>query len=82
MSREPQRATIADLAAVGEASSEFWGERELPALRHPLLIHDFGETALVIRGEGEMMIAYLFWKELPAPATQRAAADEATGLSD
>jgi GNAT superfamily N-acetyltransferase len=59
-------ATIEDLTAVAGESREFWGDRELAALHHPLLVHDFGETALVIRG-GEAdgrgvgaVIAYLF----------------------
>jgi GNAT superfamily N-acetyltransferase len=65
---DPERATIADLAAVAGEPREFWGDRELPALHHPLLVHDFGETALVIRGDagreegsgGDRVIAYLF----------------------
>jgi ribosomal protein S18 acetylase RimI-like enzyme len=68
MSREPERATIADLAAVAREPREFWGDRDLRALHHPLLVHDFGETALVIRGDGgraagaggDEVIAYLF----------------------
>jgi hypothetical protein len=31
MSREPERATIDDLAAVAAEPREFWGDRELPA---------------------------------------------------
>ncbi len=55
-----ERATIDDLSAVVEDRREFWGERELPALHHPLLVHEFGDTALVVRdGEGRV-IAYLF----------------------
>jgi ribosomal protein S18 acetylase RimI-like enzyme len=66
MSREPEPATIGDLVAVAGEPREFWGDRDLPALHHPLLVHDFGETALVIRGDGEKVegagrvIAYLF----------------------
>jgi GNAT superfamily N-acetyltransferase len=68
MSGEPQRAAIEDLAAVAEEPRAFWGERDLPALHHPLLVHDFGETALVIRGGGDhtkregegRVVAYLF----------------------
>jgi ribosomal protein S18 acetylase RimI-like enzyme len=67
-SRGPEPATIADLTAVAREPGEFWGERELPALHHPLLIHDFGETALVIRGGADRtddggtdsILAYLF----------------------
>jgi ribosomal protein S18 acetylase RimI-like enzyme len=58
-------ATIEDLVAVAGESREFWGDRELASLHHPLLVHDFGETALVIRGEADgrgtgAVIAYLF----------------------
>lgn len=68
MSYEPERATVADLAAVAEEPREFWGDRDLPVLHHPLLVHDFGETALVIRGDAgearaegrDRVIAYLF----------------------
>lgn len=55
-----EQATIADLHAVLEAGREFWGERELPALHHHLLVHEFGETALVIRREDGLVVAYLF----------------------
>ncbi|MGH2863636.1 MAG: GNAT family N-acetyltransferase [Solirubrobacteraceae bacterium] len=72
IARRPERATIDDLAAVAEEPREFWGDRELAALHHPLLVHDFGETALVIPGDGQRpegvraesararVIAYLF----------------------
>jgi ribosomal protein S18 acetylase RimI-like enzyme len=70
MSREPEPATIEDLSAVADEPREFWGDRNLPALHHPLLVHEFGETALVIRGGGDgasgrgdgggRVIAYLF----------------------
>jgi ribosomal protein S18 acetylase RimI-like enzyme len=72
MRREPERATIEDLVAVAHEPREFWGDRELPALHHPLLVHDFGETALVIRGDSEEaeggggVIAYLFGLLTPA----------------
>lgn len=55
-----ERATISDLAAVVATRAEFWGERELPALHHPLLVHEFGETAFVIREDGGEVVAYLF----------------------
>jgi GNAT superfamily N-acetyltransferase len=67
-SRELVRATIEDLTTVAEEPREFWGDRDLPVLHHPLLVHDFGETALVIRGDAgraraegrDTVIAYLF----------------------
>ncbi len=61
-----QRATIEDLVAIVDDQREFWGERDLPALHHPLLVHDFGETALVIRDGGGRVIAYLFGLLTPA----------------
>jgi ribosomal protein S18 acetylase RimI-like enzyme len=65
MSLHPQRATIDDFVAIVDERREFWGDRDLTALHHPLLVHEFGETALVIRdvgaerGDGQV-IAYLF----------------------
>jgi GNAT superfamily N-acetyltransferase len=60
-----ERATIDDLAAVAADPRPFWGERALAPLHHPMLIHEFGETAYVIRGGQGEVIAYLFG--LPAP---------------
>jgi ribosomal protein S18 acetylase RimI-like enzyme len=54
------RATIDDLVAILEAQSEFWGERDLSLLHHPMFVHEFGETALVVRGQGGVVLAYLF----------------------
>jgi GNAT superfamily N-acetyltransferase len=59
-------ATIDDLVAVADEPREFWGERDLPALHHPLLIHEFGDTAFVIRDEHGHVIAYLFGLLAPA----------------
>jgi len=58
--REPEHATIADLSAIVEELHEFWGERARAALHHPLLVHEFGDTAFVIRGEDGRVLAYLF----------------------
>jgi GNAT superfamily N-acetyltransferase len=65
MNRQPQLATIEDFVAIVEHRRDFWGDRELPTLHHPLLVHEFGETALVIRDDGATQggggpIAYLF----------------------
>ena len=49
-----------DLVAVVEAEGEFWGERSRAELHHPMLIHEFGETALVAREPGGGVIGYLF----------------------
>jgi GNAT superfamily N-acetyltransferase len=61
-----ERASIEDLATVADEPHAFWGERELPALHHPLLVHEFGETAFVVREEGGRVIAYLFGLLTPA----------------
>lgn len=55
-----ERATLDDLNAVVDEQPAFWGERDLRHLHHPLLIHEFGETALVIRSEDGEVLAYLF----------------------
>jgi len=62
----PERATIEDLTRIVEAWREFWGERELGALHHPLLVHEFGETALVVRDADGCVNAYLFGLLTPA----------------
>ena len=38
---------------------EFWGARDTRPLHHPFLIHEFGNSAFVIR-RGPQVIAYLF----------------------
>jgi len=55
-----EHAGVADLLAVVEDRREFWGDRQLPALHHPLLIYEFGQTAFVVRGEDGRVLAYLF----------------------
>jgi ribosomal protein S18 acetylase RimI-like enzyme len=55
-----ERATIEDLVTVASEHSAFWGERRLPPLHHPMLIHEFGDTAFVVRGARGEVIAYLF----------------------
>lgn len=55
-----EHATLEDLCAVVADRREFWGERDVLPLHHPLLIHEFGDTALVIRGGRSEVLAYLF----------------------
>jgi GNAT superfamily N-acetyltransferase len=62
----PQRATIEDLVAIVDDQREFWGERELSQLHHGLLVHEFGDTAFVIRDQAARVIAYLFGFPTPA----------------
>jgi len=38
---------------------EFWGARDVRQLHHPFLIHEFGNSAFVIR-RGTQVVAYLF----------------------
>jgi predicted GNAT superfamily acetyltransferase len=38
---------------------EFWGARDTRHLHHPFLIHEFGNSAFVIRN-GAQVVAYLF----------------------
>lgn len=54
-----EQAGIEDLVTVAGEPEQFWGERDLGRLHHPMLIHQFGETAMVMREEGRV-IAYLF----------------------
>ncbi len=51
-------ATIADLQAIVAALTDFWGKREVLGLHHALFVHEFGDTARVIRGAGGVL-AYL-----------------------
>lgn len=54
------RATIEDLAAVTNEQSEFWGKRDVSHLHHPMLVHEFGQTSVVIRSPDGPIVAYLF----------------------
>jgi GNAT superfamily N-acetyltransferase len=38
---------------------DFWDGRDMRALHHPFLVHEFGNTAFVIR-DGSRVLAYLF----------------------
>lgn len=53
-------ATIDHLVAIRGEQRAFWGERDLAAIHHPLLVHDFGETAFVVPGPEGEVLAYLF----------------------
>jgi ribosomal protein S18 acetylase RimI-like enzyme len=54
------RATIEDLVAITGEQREFWGERDMSHLHHPMLVHEFGQTSVVIRSEDGPIVAYLF----------------------
>jgi GNAT superfamily N-acetyltransferase len=62
----PERATIGDLQAIVAALPEFWGERDTAGLHQALYVHEFGETALVIRADGGEVLAYLLGFLTPA----------------
>ncbi len=57
---EPQAVTKADFDHIVERLDEFWGERDLSALHHPMFVHEFGGSALVIRDDQGDVAAYLF----------------------
>src|ERR1700722_10268107 len=62
----PKRATAADYNAIVEALAEYWGERDMRARHHPMFIHEFGDTAIVIRDGNGGVAAYLFGFIAPA----------------
>lgn len=56
----PELATTADYNAIINTLGEYWGERDRRARHHPMFIHEFGETALVMRDGSGGVAAYLF----------------------
>src|SRR5450759_5362740 len=64
--RSPQPATIEDLQAIVACIEEFWGDRETAGLHQALYIHEFGDTALVIRDDEGRVLAYLLGFLTPA----------------
>ena len=51
--------TQSDYAAILEELAEFWDGRDTRHLHHPFLIHEFGNSAFVVRS-GPRIVAYLF----------------------
>jgi ribosomal protein S18 acetylase RimI-like enzyme len=51
--------TPEDYFQILDALPEFWDGRDTRALHHPILIHEFGNSAFVIR-DGLQVLAYLF----------------------
>jgi ribosomal protein S18 acetylase RimI-like enzyme len=51
--------TRQDFDQIFEALPEFWDGRDARDLHHAFLIHEFGDTAFVIR-DGSRVVAYLF----------------------
>jgi predicted GNAT superfamily acetyltransferase len=57
--REISICTRQDYNQILDELHEFWGARDTRHLHHPFLIHEFGNSAFVIRNGGEV-VAYLF----------------------
>jgi ribosomal protein S18 acetylase RimI-like enzyme len=55
---EISNCTVEDLDQILAALPEFWDGRDTRQLHHPFLIHEFGDTAFVIR-DGAQVAAYL-----------------------
>ena len=51
--------TAEDYAQILDDLAEFWDGRDVRAVHHPFLIHEFGNSAFVIR-DGSRVVAYLF----------------------
>jgi GNAT superfamily N-acetyltransferase len=56
----PDRAMPADYYAIIDTLAEYWGERDMRARHHPMFVHEFGDTALVVRDGNGGVAAYLF----------------------
>jgi GNAT superfamily N-acetyltransferase len=54
-----QRCTKADFDFILEHLAEFWGSDRTLSLHHPIFLHEFGDTAYVIRNANSVN-AYLF----------------------
>jgi predicted GNAT superfamily acetyltransferase len=56
---EISNCTVHDYDQILAALAEFWDGRDVRHLHHPFLIHEFADTAFVIR-DGGQVVAYLF----------------------
>ena len=56
---EISNCTKQDFDQILTEFNEFWDSDRTPALHHPTLINEFGNSAFVIR-EGQKVVAYLF----------------------
>jgi GNAT superfamily N-acetyltransferase len=54
----PEPLTASDFAAIIADLPGFWGERDVRHVHHPMFLHEFGDTALVVR-DGDRVAAYL-----------------------
>jgi ribosomal protein S18 acetylase RimI-like enzyme len=62
----PERATVEDFLVIVASLSDFWGDRDVRHLHHPMFIREFGDTALVMRGSERQVVAYLLGFLAPA----------------
>jgi ribosomal protein S18 acetylase RimI-like enzyme len=56
---EISACTPQDYVQILDELDEFWDGRDTRHLHHPFLIHEFGNSAFVIR-DGSLVVAYLF----------------------
>ena len=56
---EISMCTHQDYNQILDEMHEFWGARDTRHLHHPFLVHEFGNSAFVIRN-GAQVLAYLF----------------------
>ena len=61
------RATVGDLNRLLAEHHRYWGDRDLRHLHLAALVHEFGETCLVVR-DGDGLAAYLLGFVTPARA--------------
>ncbi|MGH2883766.1 MAG: GNAT family N-acetyltransferase [Solirubrobacteraceae bacterium] len=65
---EPESVTKADFDEIVDRLAAFWGERDLSAMHHPMFIHEFGDSAFLMRDEHGGVAAYLFGFVVPSQA--------------
>jgi len=51
--------TMSDYSQITKDICDFWGSDRTLSLHHPYLVHEFGNTAFVLK-DGDVVIAYLF----------------------
>jgi GNAT superfamily N-acetyltransferase len=54
-----ERCAHADFLQILDDLEDFWGTDRARAVHHPMFVHEFGDTAWVVREDGRV-IAYLF----------------------
>lgn len=54
-----ERCTHEDFLQILADLEDFWGTDRARAVHHPMFVHEFGDTAWVVR-ENERVLAYLF----------------------